>query len=76
VRAVLGQQTVGVAQIAKETGLTQQTVYRIKGDPGVLKLRGFLGFVDTSEVLFSEKGATSIRIAQIVHATIPTAATP
>jgi putative DNA-invertase from lambdoid prophage Rac len=33
VRAMLGQQTVGIAQIAKETGLTRQTVYRIKGDP-------------------------------------------
>jgi putative DNA-invertase from lambdoid prophage Rac len=30
---MLGQQTVGIAQIAKETSLTQQTVYRIKGDP-------------------------------------------
>jgi DNA-binding phage protein len=30
---MLGQQTVGIAQIAKETGLTRQTVYRIKGDP-------------------------------------------
>src|SRR5690348_17325474 len=33
VRAMLGQQTVGIAQIAEETGLTRQTVYRIKGDP-------------------------------------------
>jgi putative DNA-invertase from lambdoid prophage Rac len=33
VRAMLGQQTVGIAQIAKETGLTRQTVYRIKDDP-------------------------------------------
>jgi DNA invertase Pin-like site-specific DNA recombinase len=33
VRAMLGQQAVGVARIAKETGLTRQTVYRIKGDP-------------------------------------------
>jgi putative DNA-invertase from lambdoid prophage Rac len=33
VRDMLGQQTVGIAQIAKETGLTRQTVYRIKGDP-------------------------------------------
>jgi DNA invertase Pin-like site-specific DNA recombinase len=33
VRAMLGQQTVGIAEIAKETGLTRQTVYRIKGDP-------------------------------------------
>ena len=32
-RAMLGQQTVGIAQIARETGLTRQTVYRIKGDP-------------------------------------------
>ena len=32
-RAMLGQQAVGIAQIAKETGLTRQTVYRIKGDP-------------------------------------------
>jgi putative DNA-invertase from lambdoid prophage Rac len=30
---MLGEQPVGVAQIAKETGLTRQTVYRIKGDP-------------------------------------------
>jgi putative DNA-invertase from lambdoid prophage Rac len=33
VREMLGQQAVGSAQIAKETGLTRQTVYRIKGDP-------------------------------------------
>ena len=33
VRAMLGQQAVGIAQIARETGLTRQTVYRIKGDP-------------------------------------------
>jgi hypothetical protein len=33
VRATLGQQTLGIAQIAKDTGLTRQTVYRIKGDP-------------------------------------------
>jgi putative DNA-invertase from lambdoid prophage Rac len=30
---MLGQEMVGIAQIAKETGLTRQTVYRIKGDP-------------------------------------------
>jgi putative DNA-invertase from lambdoid prophage Rac len=33
VRAMLGQQTVGIAQVAKETGLTRQTIYRIKDDP-------------------------------------------
>jgi putative DNA-invertase from lambdoid prophage Rac len=33
VRAMLGQQAVGIAHIAKETGLTRQTVYRIKDDP-------------------------------------------
>jgi hypothetical protein len=33
VRAMLGQQAVGIAQIAKETGLTRRTVYRIKDDP-------------------------------------------
>ncbi len=33
VRSMLGQQTVGITQIAKETGLTRQTVYRIKDDP-------------------------------------------
>jgi hypothetical protein len=32
VRAVLGQQAVGIAQIARETGLTRQTIYRIKDD--------------------------------------------
>ncbi len=30
---MLGQRTVGVAQIAKGAGLTQQTVCRIKNDP-------------------------------------------
>jgi DNA-binding phage protein len=29
---MLGQ-TLGIAQIAKEIGLTRQTVYRIKADP-------------------------------------------
>jgi putative DNA-invertase from lambdoid prophage Rac len=33
VRDMLGQQAVGVAQLAKETGLSRQTVYRIKDDP-------------------------------------------
>jgi putative DNA-invertase from lambdoid prophage Rac len=33
VRAMLGQQTMGIAQIARETGLTRQIVYRIKDDP-------------------------------------------
>jgi putative DNA-invertase from lambdoid prophage Rac len=32
-RSMLGQQAVAIAHIAKETGLTRQTVYRIKGDP-------------------------------------------
>ena len=30
---MLGQEAVGIARIAKETGLTRQTVYGIKGDP-------------------------------------------
>jgi putative DNA-invertase from lambdoid prophage Rac len=33
VRAMLGQQSVGVSQIANETRLSRQTVYRIKDDP-------------------------------------------
>jgi DNA invertase Pin-like site-specific DNA recombinase len=33
VRSMLGKQTAGIAQIAKETGLTRQTVHRIKDDP-------------------------------------------
>jgi putative DNA-invertase from lambdoid prophage Rac len=33
VRHVLGHDAVGIARIAKETGLTRQTVYRIKDDP-------------------------------------------
>jgi putative DNA-invertase from lambdoid prophage Rac len=33
VRHMLGQDAVGIAHIAKETGLTRQTVYRIKDDP-------------------------------------------
>src|SRR5215467_8711894 len=32
-REMLGQQTVGIAQIAKDTGLIRQTVYRIQDDP-------------------------------------------
>jgi putative DNA-invertase from lambdoid prophage Rac len=35
VRHMLGQDAVGIARIAKETGLTRQTVYRIKDDPTV-----------------------------------------
>jgi DNA invertase Pin-like site-specific DNA recombinase len=31
--SMLGRQTAGIAQIATETGLTRQTVYRIKDDP-------------------------------------------
>jgi putative DNA-invertase from lambdoid prophage Rac len=30
-RALLGHVTVGIAQIARQTGLTRQTVYRISG---------------------------------------------
>jgi putative DNA-invertase from lambdoid prophage Rac len=33
VRALLGQEAVGIARIAQEAGLTRQTVYRIKDDP-------------------------------------------
>jgi putative DNA-invertase from lambdoid prophage Rac len=33
VRHMLGHDAVGIARIAKETGLTRQTVYRIKDDP-------------------------------------------
>jgi DNA invertase Pin-like site-specific DNA recombinase len=33
VRNMLGQEAVGIARIAKETGLTRQTIYRIKDDP-------------------------------------------
>jgi putative DNA-invertase from lambdoid prophage Rac len=33
VRDLLGRQSIGIAQIANETGLTRQTVYRIKNDP-------------------------------------------
>ena len=32
-REMLGRQAVGVAQIAKHTKLTRQTIYRIKDDP-------------------------------------------
>jgi Helix-turn-helix domain of resolvase len=33
VRGMLGQEVVGIAAIAKQTGLSRQTVYRIKDDP-------------------------------------------
>ena len=33
VRAMLGQEALGIAQIAKDTGLSRQTIYRIKDDP-------------------------------------------
>jgi putative DNA-invertase from lambdoid prophage Rac len=33
VRGMLGQQAVGIAQIAKTAGLSRQTIYRIKDDP-------------------------------------------
>jgi putative DNA-invertase from lambdoid prophage Rac len=33
VRTLLGQEAVGMARIAKEAGLSRQTVYRIKDDP-------------------------------------------
>jgi len=33
VRDMLRQEAVSITQIARETGLTRQTVYRIKGDP-------------------------------------------
>jgi putative DNA-invertase from lambdoid prophage Rac len=32
-RHMLGHDAVGIARIAKETGLTRQTIYRIKDDP-------------------------------------------
>jgi putative DNA-invertase from lambdoid prophage Rac len=32
-RALLAQEAVGIARVAKETGLTRQTIYRIKDDP-------------------------------------------
>jgi putative DNA-invertase from lambdoid prophage Rac len=33
-RTLLAQEAVGIARIAKETGLTRQTIYRINDDPG------------------------------------------
>ena len=33
VQTMLGQDAVGIARIAKETGLSRQAVYRIKDDP-------------------------------------------
>ncbi len=33
VRDMLGQEAVSIAQIARETGLSRQTIYRIKDDP-------------------------------------------
>lgn len=33
VRDMLGQEAVGIQRIAKETGLSRQTIYRIKDDP-------------------------------------------
>ena len=33
VRGMLGQEALGIAQIAKDTGLSRQTIYRIKDDP-------------------------------------------
>lgn len=33
VRAMLGQAGIGVGAIAEETGLSRQTIYRIKDDP-------------------------------------------
>jgi DNA invertase Pin-like site-specific DNA recombinase len=33
VRAMLAQEAVGIARIAQETGLTRQTIHRIKDDP-------------------------------------------
>jgi Helix-turn-helix domain of resolvase len=44
---MLGHDAVGIARIAKETGLTRQTVYRIKDDPvgaeAALAVGGFDG---------------------------------
>jgi putative DNA-invertase from lambdoid prophage Rac len=37
VRNLLGQDAVGIAHIAKEVGLSRQTVYRIKDDPVAAK---------------------------------------
>jgi hypothetical protein len=36
VGALLGQEAVGIARIAAETGLTRQTAYRIKDDEAAL----------------------------------------
>jgi putative DNA-invertase from lambdoid prophage Rac len=33
VRDMLGQEAVSIAQIAREAGLSRQTIYRIKDDP-------------------------------------------
>jgi putative DNA-invertase from lambdoid prophage Rac len=33
VRGMLGQEAIGIAAIAQQTGLSRQTVYRIKDDP-------------------------------------------
>jgi Helix-turn-helix domain of resolvase len=43
---MLGHDAVGIARIAKETGLTRQTVYRIKKDPAAGGLGSILGHHD------------------------------
>jgi len=45
---LLRQEAASIAQIARATGLTRQTVYRIKGDPGVLRVRWWLGTYNRS----------------------------
>jgi hypothetical protein len=50
VRSMLGQQTAGIAQISRETGLTRHTVYRIKDDPaGAESALGVWGLIEPGQ---------------------------
>jgi hypothetical protein len=43
---LLGREAVGIAHIAKETGLSRQAVYRIKDDPAGSRVRWRRGGCD------------------------------
>jgi putative DNA-invertase from lambdoid prophage Rac len=45
VRDVLRQEAASIAQIARETALSRQTIYRIKDDRAVLRLPWLLGII-------------------------------
>jgi hypothetical protein len=70
---MLGQQTVGIAQVAREIGPTRQTVYRMKGDPAGAEAARWLGVAqrETTDDIWETLVPPSVSEPSRVHPYVP-----